>query len=110
MEVKLRLGKDEKRAREGGIMLSVKVVVLDDTSFSIVDVSKSINRLACNYKHQPPQDIIALPMDEFNDLIGKQGYSEEQLNMCRDIRKRGKNKVRLVLPDLRLHDKVQSMY
>ena len=33
-------------------------------------------------------------MDEFNDLIGKQGYSEEQLNMCRDIRKRGKNKVR----------------
>ena len=49
-------------------------------------------------------------MDEFNDLIGKQGYSEEQLNMCRDIRKRGKNKVRLVLPDLRLHDKVQSMY
>ena len=36
-------------------------------------------------------------MDEFNDLIGKQGYSEEQLNMCRDIRKRGKNKVRLVL-------------
>jgi len=62
MEVKLRLGKDEKRAREGGIMLSVK-------------------------------DIIALPMDEFNDLIGKQGYSEEQLNMCRDIRKRGKNKM-----------------
>jgi len=62
MEVKLRLGKDEKRAREGGIMLDVK-------------------------------DIIALPMDEFNDLIGKQGYSEEQLNMCRDIRKRGKNKM-----------------
>ena len=26
MEVKLRLGKDEKRAREGGIMLDVKVV------------------------------------------------------------------------------------
>ena len=48
MEVKLRLGKDEKRAREGGIMLSVKVVVSDDTSFSIVDVSKSINRLPRN--------------------------------------------------------------
>ena len=43
-----------------------------------------------------PQDIIALPMDEFNDLIGKQGYSEEQLNMCRDIRKRGKNKVSMM--------------
>ena len=49
MEVKLRLGKDEKRAREGGIMLSVKVVVLDDTSFSIVAVSESINWLPCNY-------------------------------------------------------------
>ena len=49
MEVKLRLGKDEKRAREGGIMLSVKVVVLDDTSFSIVDVSRSVNRLPRNY-------------------------------------------------------------
>ena len=47
MEVKLRLGKDEKRAREGGIMLSVKVLVLDESS--IVDVSKSINRLPCNY-------------------------------------------------------------
>ena len=35
-------------------------------------------------------------MDEFNDLIGKQGYSEEQLNMCRDIRKRGKNKVSMM--------------
>ena len=28
MEVKLRLGKDEKRAREGGIMLDVKVIRL----------------------------------------------------------------------------------
>jgi len=62
LEVKLRLGKDEKRAREAGIMLDIK-------------------------------EIIALPMDEFNDMIGKQGYSEEQLNMCRDIRKRGKNKM-----------------
>ena len=41
-------------------------------------------------------DIINLPMDEFNDLIGKQGDSEEQLNMCRDIRKRGKNKVSMM--------------
>ena len=49
MEVKLRLGKDEKRAREGGIMLSVKVVDLDDIKISIVDVSKSINRLRRNY-------------------------------------------------------------
>ena len=36
-------------------------------------------------------------MDEFNDMIGKQGYSEDQLNMCRDIRKRGKNKVTIII-------------
>ena len=38
-----------------------------------------------------------MAMDEFNDMIGKQGYSEEQLNMCRDIRKRGKNKVTIMM-------------
>ena len=38
-----------------------------------------------------------MAMDEFNDMIGKQGYSEEQLNMCRDIRKRGKNKVAIMM-------------
>ena len=32
-------------------------------------------------------------MDEFNDLLSKTELSEEQLNVCRDIRRRGKNKV-----------------
>ena len=32
-------------------------------------------------------------MDEFNDLLSKNELSEEQLNTCRDIRRRGKNKV-----------------
>ena len=32
-------------------------------------------------------------MDEFNDLLSKTDLSEEQLNTCRDIRRRGKNKV-----------------
>ncbi|TRY68417.1 hypothetical protein TCAL_02505 [Tigriopus californicus] len=39
------------------------------------------------------QDIIHLPMDEFNDLLSKHELSEEQLTLCRDIRRRGKNKV-----------------
>lgn len=39
------------------------------------------------------QEIINLPMDEFNDLLSKHDLSEDQLNMCRDIRRRGKNKV-----------------
>ena len=32
-------------------------------------------------------------MDEFNDLLSKHELTEEQLTMCRDIRRRGKNKV-----------------
>ena len=39
------------------------------------------------------QDIVTLPMDEFNDLLSKRELTEEQLNLCRDIRRRGKNKV-----------------
>lgn len=38
-------------------------------------------------------EIINLPMDEFNDLLSKHDLTEEQLNLCRDIRRRGKNKV-----------------
>lgn len=37
-------------------------------------------------------DIINLPMDEFNDLLSKHELTEEQLTLCRDIRRRGKNK------------------
>ncbi|XP_023340030.1 transcription factor NF-E2 45 kDa subunit [Eurytemora carolleeae] len=32
-------------------------------------------------------------MDEFNDLLSRHDLTEEQLNLCRDIRRRGKNKV-----------------
>jgi hypothetical protein len=32
-------------------------------------------------------------MDEFNNMLSKEDLSEEQLNICRDIRRRGKNKV-----------------
>ena len=38
-------------------------------------------------------DIINLPMDEFNDMLSKHEMTEEQLTLCRDIRRRGKNKV-----------------
>merc|ERR1712029_931794 len=38
-------------------------------------------------------DIINLPMDEFNDLLSKHELTEEQLTLCRDIRRRGKNMV-----------------
>lgn len=41
----------------------------------------------------PVRDIIHLPMDEFNDLLSKHELTEDQLTLCRDIRRRGKNKV-----------------
>ena len=41
------------------------------------------------------RDIIDMPMDEFNDLLSKHELTEEQLTLCRDIRRRGKNKVSL---------------
>ena len=39
------------------------------------------------------EDIVNPPMDEFNDMLSKEDLTEEQLNICRDIRRRGKNKV-----------------
>ena len=37
--------------------------------------------------------IIDLPKDEFNNLLSKDELTEKQLTLCRDIRRRGKNKV-----------------
>ena len=34
-------------------------------------------------------------MEEFNDILSKHSVSEEIINICRDIRRRGKNKVRV---------------
>ena len=34
----------------------------------------------------PIQQIVGLPMDEFNDLLSRQDLTEEQTNICRDIR------------------------
>jgi len=59
----IRLGKDEKIAKQAGIRFNVK------------------------------QEIVSPPMDEFNDMLSKEDLTEEQLNICRDIRRRGKNKV-----------------
>ena len=80
----VRLGKDEKLAREAGITFDVKVMMM-------------VAREACissdNHQQIMFQDIVNLPMDEFNDLLSKRELTEEQLNLCRDIRRRGKNKV-----------------
>ena len=38
-------------------------------------------------------DIIDLPIDAFNELLTRHSLTEDQLMLCRDIRRRGKNKV-----------------
>uniref|UniRef100_UPI0037E76F3C endoplasmic reticulum membrane sensor NFE2L1a n=1 Tax=Semicossyphus pulcher TaxID=241346 RepID=UPI0037E76F3C len=37
--------------------------------------------------------IVNLPVEDFNDLLTKYQLSEDQLNLVRDIRRRGKNKI-----------------
>ena len=39
--------------------------------------------------------IIHCSMDQFNEILGNKSLDTEQLNLCRDIRKRGKNKVNI---------------
>merc|ERR1712142_850427 len=39
------------------------------------------------------EDIINTPMEVFNDLVCTWDATEEQINLCRDIRRRGKNKI-----------------
>merc|ERR1719412_3148662 len=38
-------------------------------------------------------DMIDLPIDAFNELLTRHTLTEDQLMLCRDIRRRGKNKV-----------------
>ena len=38
-------------------------------------------------------EIIHSPMEQFNDLLSSKTVREEQIHICRDIRRRGKNKV-----------------
>lgn len=42
-------------------------------------------------------EIVNLPMDEFNERLSKEDLTEAQLSLIRDIRRRGKNKVILIL-------------
>ena len=46
------------------------------------------------------EDIINTPMEVFNDLVCTWEATEEQINICRDIRRRGKNKVIIVVSRL----------
>eukprot|EP00092_Neocalanus_flemingeri_P013056 GFUD01014070.1.p1 GENE.GFUD01014070.1~~GFUD01014070.1.p1 ORF type:complete len:372 (+),score=131.29 GFUD01014070.1:128-1117(+) len=43
--------------------------------------------------HLTVAEIIYSPMEQFNDLLASQAVSEEETHICRDIRRRGKNKI-----------------
>ena len=62
-------------------------------NLSIKVVDTLINDLMITCAICLQEDIVNPPMDEFNDMLSKEDLSEEQLNICRDIRRRGKNKV-----------------
>ncbi|XP_015783955.1 DEP domain-containing protein DDB_G0279099 [Tetranychus urticae] len=65
----------------------------------------------------PADDIINLPIDEFNERLAKYELNEAQLSLIRDIRRRGKNKVaaqncrrRKMDQILDLHSEVERLY
>lgn len=49
------------------------------------------------------EDIVNLSMDEFNEKISQYDFSETQLTLIRDIRRRGKNKVGLRQHLMKMH-------
>ena len=38
-------------------------------------------------------EVINSPVDTFSEMLGRPGLTSEQAKLCRDIRRRGKNKV-----------------
>ena len=73
------MNKYEKMRREAGITLSVDQLVNTPT------------------------------MDEFNDLLSRQNFTAEQLKTCRDIRRRGKNKLTAENSRKRKYDLVKDL-
>ena len=92
------MNKDEKLAREAGIKLDIKVTsflqrIYCKTVEVVVSTPNGVNDDKDIINTIFQQDIVDPPMDEFNDMLSKEDLTEEQLNICRDIRRRGKNKV-----------------
>ena len=48
------------------------------------------------------EDVVNLPMDEFNERLSKYDLTEAQLSLIRDIRRRGKNKVGFLYEDIHI--------
>ncbi|KAF7245036.1 Nuclear factor erythroid 2-related factor 2 [Varanus komodoensis] len=68
---------------------------MKDKSYNQLEAHFTRDELRAKALHIPfPVDkIINLPVDDFNEMMSKEQFSEAQLTLIRDIRRRGKNKV-----------------
>ena len=57
-------------------------------------VSRDEKRLRSMEIPLSAEEIVNMPMDDFNERLAKLQLSEAQLSLVRDVRRRGKNKVR----------------
>ena len=91
------LSRDERKGIDQNILLWCRVInLMFQKKLSINDQYVLFVFVWLAHNLRLPitvMDIINLPMDEFNDLLSKHELTEEQLTLCRDIRRRGKNKV-----------------
>ncbi|XP_053124139.1 nuclear factor erythroid 2-related factor 2 isoform X2 [Hemicordylus capensis] len=73
----------------------VKAPFMKDKSYSQLDAHFSRDELRAKALHIPfpVEEIINLPVDDFNEMMSKEQFNEAQLSLIRDIRRRGKNKV-----------------
>lgn len=92
------LSRDEKRARGLNVSMpplqpSLPPPLPTSATSRPRNTAKVLSSLFFGQIPMPVNDIINLPMDEFNERLSKYDLSETQLSLIRDIRRRGKNKV-----------------
>ncbi|KAH0621527.1 hypothetical protein JD844_022911 [Phrynosoma platyrhinos] len=68
---------------------------MKDKSFSQVEAHLTRDELRAKALQIPfpVEKIINLPVDDFNEMMSKEQFTEAQVTLIRDIRRRGKNKV-----------------
>lgn len=73
----------------------IKTPFMKDKAYNNLDAHFTRDELKAKALHIPfsVEKIINLPVDDFNEMMSKEQFSEAQLTLIRDIRRRGKNKV-----------------
>ncbi|XP_053209507.1 endoplasmic reticulum membrane sensor NFE2L1-like [Panonychus citri] len=84
-------GRSSSRGSKGDVSRSSGFS--DDTSDDDHSVTRDEKRAKALNIPIPAEEIINLPIDEFNEHLAKYDLNETQIALIRDIRRRGKNKV-----------------